>query len=125
MSRRKQRAAHLSAPSSERRKIMSAPLSKELKEEYGVGAVPIRRDDEVKVVRGTYAGREGKINSSYRKKLVIHIEGVSRDKGSGATVPIGIDASKVVITKLRLDKDRKALLQRRSTKKSEDVEMKA
>ena len=37
-SRRKSRKAHFSAPSSERRKIMSAPLSKELRSKYNVRA---------------------------------------------------------------------------------------
>lgn len=35
-SRRKSRSAHFNAPSSERRVIMSAPLSKELREKYNV-----------------------------------------------------------------------------------------
>lgn len=35
-SRRKSRKAHFSAPSSERRVIMSAPLSKELREKHNV-----------------------------------------------------------------------------------------
>lgn len=35
-SRRKSRKAHFSAPSSERRNIMSAPLSKELREKHNV-----------------------------------------------------------------------------------------
>ena len=34
-SRRKSRKAHFSAPSNERRKIMSSPLSSELKNKYG------------------------------------------------------------------------------------------
>lgn len=35
-SRRKSRAAHFKAPSSQRRVIMSSPLSKELREEHNV-----------------------------------------------------------------------------------------
>lgn len=35
-SRRKSRAAHFKAPSDQRRVIMSAPLSKELREKYNV-----------------------------------------------------------------------------------------
>lgn len=38
-SRRKSRKAHFSAPSSERRVIMSAPLSKELREKHNVRTV--------------------------------------------------------------------------------------
>lgn len=34
---------------------------------------------------------------------------------SGATVNVGVDPSKVVITKLKMDKDRKALLARKGS----------
>ena len=42
----------------------------------------------------------------YRKKWVIHVDRVQRDKSNGATVPIGIHPSNVVITSIKLDKDR-------------------
>ena len=32
--------------------------------------MPVRKDDEVIVVRGTYKNREGKITTCYRKKCV-------------------------------------------------------
>lgn len=48
-SRRKNRARHFKAPSHIRRKIMSAPLSKELRKKYNVRSIPIRKDDEVMV----------------------------------------------------------------------------
>ncbi len=44
----------------------------------------MRKDDEVSVVRGTYKGREGKIVQVYRKKWVIHIERITREKVNGA-----------------------------------------
>ena len=75
--------------------------------------MPIRKDDEVTVVRGSFKGREGKVVQVYRKKWVIHIERITREKVNGATVNVGVDPSKVVITKLKLDKDRKALLERK------------
>lgn len=48
-SRRKNRKRHFSAPSHIRRKLMTAPLSKELKQKYNVRNIPIRKDDEVQV----------------------------------------------------------------------------
>ncbi|KAJ2906925.1 ribosomal protein L24 [Zalerion maritima] len=111
-SRRKSRKAHFSAPSSIRRNIMSAPLSKELREKYNVRSIPVRKDDEVTIVRGTSKGREGKITSVYRLKYVIHIERVSRERANGQSVPLGIHPSNVVITKLKLDKDRENILER-------------
>jgi large subunit ribosomal protein L26e len=111
-SRRKSRKAHFSAPSSVRRNIMSAPLSKELREKYNVRSIPIRKDDEVTIVRGSNKGREGKVTSVYRLKYAIHIERVTREKTSGQSVPLPIHPSKVVVTKLKLDKDRENILER-------------
>jgi hypothetical protein len=50
--------------------------------------MPVRKDDEVSVVRGTYKGREGKIIQCYRKKWVIHIDRITREKQSGARMPL-------------------------------------
>merc|ERR1712149_61330 len=117
-SRRKSRNAHFNAPSSVRRKIMSAHLNKELHQKYHVKSMPIRKDDEVIVVRGINRGREGKVIQVYRKKYVIHIERVTREKSNGSTVNVGIHPSNVMITKLKLDKDRRAILDRKDTSKA-------
>jgi large subunit ribosomal protein L26e len=93
---------------------MSAPLSTDLRQKYNVRSMPIRKDDEIQVVRGTYKGREGKVVQVYRRKWVIHVERITREKVNGSTVNVGINPSKVVITKLRLDKDRKSLLDRKA-----------
>ncbi|KAK9763283.1 60S ribosomal protein L26A [Basidiobolus ranarum] len=106
-SRRKCRKAHFAVTSSIRRKIMSASLSKELREKYHARSIPVRKDDEVLVVRGSFKGREGKI---------VQV--------NGATTAIGVHPSKVVVTNIKLDKDRKALLQRkdRSAKSTDSME---
>mmetsp|Transcript_20805 Transcript_20805/g.29305 ORF Transcript_20805/g.29305 Transcript_20805/m.29305 type:complete len:143 (-) Transcript_20805:63-491(-) len=113
-SRRKMRKAHFGAHSEARRKLMSASLSKELQKKYNVRSLPIRKDDEVQVVRGTFKNRDGKVTTVFRKKFVIHIERINREKNNGATVDLGIHPSKVIITKLHLDPDRKKLLARKN-----------
>ena len=100
---------------------MSATLSKELQEKYNVRTMPIRKDDEVMVMRGNQKNREGKVIQVYRKKYVIHIERITRDKANQAPVNIGIHPSNVQITKLKLDKDRKAILERKDRKSSSDA----
>merc|ERR1712010_182762 len=117
-SRRKSRKAHFTAPSSVRRKIMSSHLNKELVQKYNVKSMPIRKDDEVIVVRGKNCGREGKVIQVYRKKYVIHIERVTREKSNGSTVNVGIHPSNCLITKLKLDKDRRPILERKDTSKA-------
>jgi len=55
----------------------------------------------------------------YRKKYVIHVERLTKDKANGQTIQIGIDPSKVVIQKLKLDKSRKSILERKNRKAHE------
>jgi large subunit ribosomal protein L26e len=74
------------------------------------------------VVRGSFKGREGKVVQVYRKKWVIHIDRVTREKVNGASVPIGIHPSNVVVTKVKLDKDRKAILARKSAVSKEAMQ---
>uniref|UniRef100_F7D5P5 KOW domain-containing protein n=1 Tax=Monodelphis domestica TaxID=13616 RepID=F7D5P5_MONDO len=94
--RSKNRKRHFNAPSHIRRKIMSSPLSKELRQKYNVRSMPIRKDDEVQVVRGHYKGQQiGKVVQVYRKKYVIYIERVQREKANGTTVHVGIHPSKI------------------------------
>merc|ERR1712043_52746 len=116
----KQRKRHFTAPSHIRRKLMTSPLSKDLKTKYGVRSIPIRKDDEVQVVRGHYKGQQvGKVIQCYRKKFCVYIERIQREKANGASVPVGIHPSKVSIVKLRMDKDRKKILDRRAKGRAE------
>ncbi|KAL2843878.1 hypothetical protein BJY01DRAFT_235510 [Aspergillus pseudoustus] len=77
-----------------------------------VRSIPIRRDDEILVLRGSQKGREGKVTSVYRLKWAIHVERIVREKSNGQSVPIPLAPSNVVITKLKLDKDREQILER-------------
>lgn len=72
------------------------------------------------VVRGHYKGQQvGKIVQCYRKKFRVYIERIQREKANGATVNVGIHPSKVVIVKLKMDKDRKNILDRRAKGRAE------
>lgn len=70
------------------------------------------------MVRGSFKLREGKVMQVYRKKYIVHIERLTREKANGATTQVGVHPSKVVITKLKLDKDRKAMLERRNRERA-------
>ena len=113
-SRRRQRKAHFQAPSSERRLVMSSRLSKPLREKYRVRSVPIRKNDEVKILVGRKKGTEGKVKAVYRKKYCILVDRVTRNKANQTPVEIPIHPSNVEITKLQIDKDRKKLLSKKA-----------
>ncbi|KAK1343558.1 hypothetical protein QTO34_016338 [Cnephaeus nilssonii] len=89
-----------------------APQDHELRPKHNVRSLPVRKDHEVQVVRGHYKGQQNsKVVQVCRKKYVIYIERVQREKANGTTVHVGIHPSKVVITRLKLDKDREKMLE--------------
>eukprot|EP00947_MAST-08B_sp_MAST-8B-sp1_P006272 g6272.t1 len=95
-------------------KIMSVPLSEDLQSKYNVRSMPIRKDDEVEVVRGTYKNIAGKVTSVWCKRYVIHVEHSVWRKSTCEKANVELDPSNVVITRLKLDEDRRALLERKS-----------
>merc|ERR1711972_646463 len=120
---RKSRKAHFNAPSHLRRKIMSASLSKELRGQYNVRSMPLVKDDEAKIVRGHFKGEQtGKIITVYRKKYVVHVERISREKANGQTTHIGLHPSNLVITKMKMTADRKKLLEAKKATREQGLE---
>merc|ERR1719217_1129068 len=116
--RRKGRKAHFSAPSSVRRKMMSAPLSKELRTKYDCKSVPVRKGDSVLIKVGSQEngvkGKTGKVLTVYRRRWCIHVEKVVTTKKNGSQVQIPVNPSNCEITNLKLDKSRKNLLAKKN-----------
>ena len=73
----------------------------------------LKASSQVTVVRGRHKEVSGKITQVYRRKWCIHLERLTKDKANGLSVNIPIDPSKVVVTKLKIDKDRKRILARK------------
>jgi large subunit ribosomal protein L24 len=120
--RRKQRRAYFNASNHLRRKFLSSHLSEELRKKYGIRALPVREGDTALVLRGDYAGVEGKITEVYPSIGRVAIEGATREKVDGSRVNVPIRTSKIAITKLNLqDKARKLLLERRGLHVKEEV----
>ncbi|KAL9645748.1 hypothetical protein ABK040_003480 [Willaertia magna] len=117
--RRVARREHFNAPSHIRRIKMSTPLSKKLKEEHGAKAVPIRKGDEVKILKGKFKGVVGKVKKVVRLKYAIYVEGAQGEKSSGKTFEVPVNANHCQITKLYLDKDRKEILKRKQQAKQD------
>ena len=99
----KQRAELYNAPAHRRRRILSASLSTELKTSQGRNSYPVRKGDTVKILRGDFAGIEGKITNIDTKRQRLFVEGVSREKVAGTSTNVSVHCSKVMITKLNLD----------------------
>jgi len=57
----------------------------------------------VKIVRGDFAGIEGKITRVDPPNQRIFVEGVQREKVAGTSTPVSVHTSKVLLTKLNFD----------------------
>lgn len=99
-----------------RAKKIAAHLSEKLSKEIGKKSLPIRKGDVVKVMRGEFKGKEGKVSQVERAKLKIFIEKVIRKKSDGSEMQVKIDPSNVVIVEIEKS-DKKRLKQRKSEKK--------
>lgn len=115
---RKQRKYRYNAPLHVRQKLVSAILDKKLREEFKKRSMPLRKGDEVLIMRGKFKKKSGKISRVDLKRLKIFVENIKRKKVSGQEVEIVIDPSNVKIIKLNLDdKMRKRILMRKEVKK--------
>lgn len=99
----KQRRMIYEAPAHRLRKFMTAALSTELRTSQGRRSYPVRRGDTVKILRGDFAGVEGKVTDIDTRRQRLFVEGVQRETTSGTTANVSVNSSKVMITKLNLD----------------------
>ena len=105
---RKQRKFRANAPLHRKREFLSAMLSKALKEKHGQGGLPVRKGDEVLVMRGSFAKKTGKVIVVQPKRTRVAIEGLQRSKKDGTKVNVWFHPSVLQLTSLDLD-DKKRL----------------
>jgi len=99
----KQRKKIYEAQGQSLRKLLAASLSEELQATQGRRSYPVRKGDTVKILRGDYAGIEGKVNDVDTRGQRLFVEGVTREMTSGTSTNVSVHSSKVMITKLNLD----------------------
>ncbi|EPR79051.1 60S ribosomal protein L26 [Spraguea lophii 42_110] len=112
-SRRKNRKAHFTSIGLERTKLMNAPLSKDLKEEYGIKRIAVRPGDMVKVVSGEFKKKEGVVMKVNRHDIKIEVEGCFVQKEDGKKINKGIHPSNLRIIKLSMEKDRAEIINKK------------
>lgn len=108
---RKQRKYRYKAPLHIKRKFLTVNLTKDLREKHGTRNTPVRKGDTVRILRGKYKDKEGKIDYVFPKKGIVYIEGFEKPKGEGSKVREPFQPSNLQIVNLNLsDKIRKKKL---------------
>ena len=99
---RRQRRAMYEAELGERRKRISAPLSRDLRGRYGRRSVPIRKGDTVRVLSGSYIGREERVAKVNRRDYTVTLDNVTMKTGDQKLKALAIRPSALVLTRLNL-----------------------
>jgi len=116
---RKQRKYVYHAPLHVRHKLLSAHLSKELREKYKKRSFPVRKGDEVQIMIGKFKKKTGKISRVDLKKIKVYIDGITRKKVDGSEVQIPTHPSNLKIINLNLEDKKRIKALTRSVKKEE------
>lgn len=110
---RKQRKYRFHAPLHIRQKLAGSHLSKDLKKKYNTRSVQPKKGDKVKVLRGQFKGKSGKIERIDLKKSKLYINGIELIKKDGTKMMYPINPSNVIVEELNLeDKKRVKSLER-------------
>lgn len=116
---RKQRKYRHNAPLHVRHKFLSAGLSPELRRRFKKRSMPIRKGDEVEVMRGSVKGLRGTVNRTDLSKSKVYVEEIKIKKVDGSEINRPLQPSNVRIVRLNLDdKMRQRVLDRTDESKT-------
>ncbi|MCL4406985.1 50S ribosomal protein L24 [Candidatus Parvarchaeota archaeon] len=105
---KKQRAYRRNAPLNMKRAMLSAHLSKELREIYKTRNFPLKKGDTVIIMRGKFKGTEGKIDKVYTKQLKVSVDSAKNVTKKGNKVPFKLRPSALLIKDLNLTDQRRS-----------------
>ncbi|NAZ31480.1 MAG: 50S ribosomal protein L24 [Acidilobus sp.] len=109
-----QRKAFYNAPLHLRHKLVSAHLSRELRDKLGIRSLPVVVGDRVMIMKGDYKGKTGKVVEVDLKGLWVKVEGITRKKADGTEVLVKFRPWNLLILDLNLkDKWRRKIIERR------------
>ena len=117
---RKQRKYLANAPLHIRKKFISANLSKDLRKNHKKRSIPLRKGDVVKIMRGKFKGKQGKITEISLKNLKIIVDGIQTKKQDGSKVNVKLQPSNLQIIELNTE-DKKRLKQGNKQKEKENA----
>ncbi len=115
---RKQRKYLANAPMHLKVKTLGVNLSKELRKKHGMRNTILRKGDTVKIMRGKFKKKQGKIIEIFVKRGKIYIDGMQTKKQDGSKVNVPLRASNLQIIELNTS-DKKRFKKKAEKTKSE------
>lgn len=124
---RKQRKYLANAMLHIKKKMISSNLSKELRKKYKKRSLPVRKGDLIKIMRGKFKKKKGKIVYVNLKLQKVEVEGIQVKKQDGSKVNIRLEPSNLQIIELNLENRKRnkifAVDEKSRNKKTESTEV--
>jgi len=114
----KQRKYKARMPMHLRRRLLSANLSKELRKKYGKRSIPLRKGDVVKVMRGKFSKKTGKILAVDARRLKVEIENLQIKKQDGSKANVRFIPSILQITELNAEDKKRITIKNKEIKEN-------
>jgi large subunit ribosomal protein L24 len=108
---RKQRRRVRNAALHERKNLLKCRLDEFLQEEYGLRSLVVKKGDLVKIMRGQFRDTEGKVTNVSYKKGLVYLDNTTITKADGKEATVPIHPSNLMLVKLELDEERKAIIE--------------
>lgn len=105
---RKQVKFRANAPNHIKKTFMGATLDKALREKYGRRNIEVRKGDEVKIMRGKFKKKQGKIGIVDIQRTRVQVDGIQRMGIGGKKLETWFHPSNIKIIILNVE-DRKRL----------------
>ena len=99
---RRQRKALYTATPRERRMRMTVPLSRELRSRFHRRSLPLRKGDTVRVLSGSFEGREERVARVDRRGYRVTLDNVTLKTADEKMKPLALGVGHLVITRLNL-----------------------
>lgn len=116
---RKQRKYLAKAPLHIKRKMISSSLAKPLRKKAEKRSAVLRTGDNVKVMRGKFKGKSGKVVKIVTDKIMVEVEGIQIKKKDGSKINVKMRPSNLQITELNLEDKRRRVGKTKPAKKEE------
>lgn len=104
---RKQRKYAAKAPLHIKKKLVSANLDKELRKKYNKRNLPVRKGDTVKIMRGKFQGKKGKVTKVILKTSKVIVDGIQIKKKDGSKIDVKMEPSNLQILELNMEDKRR------------------
>lgn len=99
---RKQRRTAFNASSFDRHRQLTVALSRDLRSRYKRRALPLRKGDTVRIISGSFKGREERVSKVDMRSLRVTLDNVTIKKVDQKLKPLPIRSNHLILTRLNL-----------------------